>query len=139
MQGKRVIVTIRYSAGPDAGLRPYFLTAAKKIKAGHPDVILERRKLAELDREADPNAEAFFEILVDGKVIVGSQRSRSSRGKKMSNPDGDDTSIFVSMQALDLAISRARRRRRPSTTVYGEVDETGGGELLASMRLDGLR
>ena len=125
MQGKRVIVTIRYSG--EAGLKPYFLTAAKKIKASHPDVILERRQTADLDRE-DPNDEPSFEILVDGKVIVGNNKSRSR--KKIGNVH---TSIFVSMQELDLAISRARRRRRPSTTVYGEVHEPG------DLRLDGLR
>ena len=133
MQGKRVVVTIRYSG--EAGLKPYFLTAAKKIKASHPDVILERRQMADLDKE-DPNDEPCFEILVDGKVIVGTNKSRSR--KKIGNVDlSRMQSIFVSMQELDLAISRARRRRRPSTTVYGEVHEPN--EMSQPLRLDGLR
>lgn len=132
MQGKRVVVTIRYSGG-EAGLKPYFLTAAKKIKASHPDVILERRQMPDVDRE-DPNDDASFEILVDGKVVVGNTKSRSR--KKMATEDVQQ-SIFVSMQELDLAISRARRRRRPSTTVYGEVHEPN--ESSSSLRLDGLR
>lgn len=129
MQGKRVVVTIRYSG--EAGLKPYFLTAAKKIKASHPDVILERRQTADVDWE-DPNDEPSFEILVDGKVVVGTTKSRSR--KKIGNDV--QQSIFVSMQELDLAISRARRRRRPSTTVYGEVHEPNESSPL---RLDGLR
>lgn len=166
MQGKRVIVTIRYSGGESAGLKPYFLTAAKKIKASHPDVILERRQTASLDPE-DPTDEPSFEILVDGKVIVGNNKSRSR--KKIDNVQ---KSIFVSMQELDLvsrancgaytrtsistvlflisyffhtqAISRARRRRRPSTTVYGEVHEPGStssplGSAASDMRRDGLK
>ena len=133
MQGKRVVVTIRYSG--EAGLKPYFLTAAKKIKASHPDVILERRQLADVDKE-DPSSEPSFEILVDGKVVVGNNKSRSR--KKIGNVDLSwSRSIFVSMQELDLAISRARRRRRPATTVYGEVHEPT--EVLNPLRLDGLR
>eukprot|EP00977_Amphora_coffeiformis_P019552 scaffold7349_cov173-Amphora_coffeaeformis.AAC.33 len=133
MQGKRVIVTIRYSG--EAGLKPYFLTAAKKIKASHPDVILERRQIADMVKE-DPGAEPSFEILVDGKVVVGNNKSRSR--KKIGNVDlSRSQSIFVSMQELDLAISRARRRRRPATTVYGEVHEPA--EVQNSLRLEGLR
>lgn len=130
MQGKRVVVSIRYSG--EAGLKPYFLTAAKKIKASHPDVILERRQMADIDRE-DPTDEPCFEILVDGKVVVGNTKSRS---RKKIGTDVQQ-SIFVSMQELDLAISRARRRRRPSTTVYGEVHEPNVS--ASPLRLDGLR
>lgn len=107
MQDKRVIVTIRYSG--DAGLKPYFLTIAKKLKASHPDVMIERRILADVDDEED---EATFEVLVDGKIVIG-------RGKKQTLSRAQ-TMVFVSMQELDIAISRARRRRRPSTAYGGE-------------------
>ena len=133
MQGKRVIVTIRYSG--EAGLKPYFLTAAKKIKASHPDVILERRQMADIDKE-DTSSEPSFEILVDGKVVVGNNKSRSR--KKIGNVDlSRSQSIFVSMQELDKEICRARRRRRPAATVYGEVHEPA--EVQNPLRLEGLR
>mmetsp|Transcript_6254 Transcript_6254/g.8126 ORF Transcript_6254/g.8126 Transcript_6254/m.8126 type:complete len:220 (+) Transcript_6254:162-821(+) len=107
MQDKRVVVTIRYSG--DAGLKPYFLTVAKKLKSSHPDVMIERRILADVEDEED---EATFEVVVDGKVVIG-------RGKKESISRAQ-TVVFVSMQELDIAISRARRKRRPSTTYGGE-------------------
>jgi hypothetical protein len=110
MQSKRAIVSVRYSS--EAGLKPYFLTVAKKIKASHPDVVIERRILPPVD-EAD---EATFEILVDGKVVAGN-RTRTRRTKS------DTMAIFISMQEVDLAISRARRKRRP-TTMYGTDDES---------------
>jgi hypothetical protein len=118
MQEKRAVVTIRYSG--DAGLKPYFLTMAKKIKASHPDVIVERRILPPVvDGEA-----STFEVLVDGKVIIGKSRHRkgggSSRGVEM--PQNTRRSVFVSMSELDLAISRARRKQRP-TTAYGGDDD----------------
>ena len=56
MQEKRVIVTIQYSE--DAGLRPYYLTVAKKVKASHPDVLIERRILPSV---GDESSEATFE------------------------------------------------------------------------------
>eukprot|EP00522_Entomoneis_paludosa_P002123 CAMPEP_0172468216 /NCGR_PEP_ID=MMETSP1065-20121228/60860_1 /TAXON_ID=265537 /ORGANISM="Amphiprora paludosa, Strain CCMP125" /LENGTH=220 /DNA_ID=CAMNT_0013225569 /DNA_START=263 /DNA_END=925 /DNA_ORIENTATION=+ len=114
MQDKRVVVTIRYSG--DAGLKPYFLTVAKKLKASHPDVMIERRILADVDD--DDEDEATFEVLVDSKIVIG---RGIGRGKKQSLSKAEPTVVFVSMQELDIAISRARRRRRPTTT-YGMGD-----------------
>jgi hypothetical protein len=113
MQDKRVIVTIRYSE--KAGLRPYFLTVAKKMKALHPDVIVERRILPAVDK--DDGGEATFEVLVDGKIVVGKSRPRKQKVARVDM--GRARSVFVSMQELEANILRARRRRRPST-VYGE-------------------
>jgi hypothetical protein len=114
MQEKRAVVTIRYSG--DAGLKPYFLTMAKKLKASYPDVIIERRILP-----AVVDGEATFEVLVDGKVVIGKSRTRkAARGVEMQQ--GGRRSVFVSMEELDLAISRARRKHRP-TTSYGDEDE----------------
>lgn len=113
MQDKRVVVTIIYSG--EAGLKPYFLTVAKKLKANFPDVIIERRILPTVEEQG----EATFEVLVDGNVVVGKGRSRK---QKISPVDmAHSRSVFVSMQAVEIAISRARKRRRPSTT-YGEDD-----------------
>lgn len=114
MQDKRVVVTIRYSSG--AGLKPYFLTVAKKLKASHTDVIIERRILPSVDK--DEGEEATFEVLVDGKIVVGKGRPRKQKVARVDMSWA--RSVFVSMQELDLNISRARRRRRPSTMVYGE-------------------
>lgn len=127
MQEKRVVVTIQYSG--ESGFRPYFLTVAKKIKASHPDVIIERRILPPVVADANGGG-AVFEVLVDGKVVVGKTRSRKPR----------ERSVFVSMQELDVAVSRARRRRRP-TTVYGEdVDlDKITDKAAAKVRLDLLR
>jgi hypothetical protein len=113
MQEKRAIVTIRYSG--DAGLKPYFLTIAKKLKTSHPDVMIERLILPAV---ADGN-EATFEVLVDGKVVIGKSRPRKvARGVVDMHVIGR-RSIYVSMSELDLSISRARRKHRPST-VYGD-------------------
>jgi hypothetical protein len=113
MQDKRVVVTIRYSG--ESGLRPYFLTVAKKLKASHPDVVIERRILPSLEK--DGSAEAVFEILVDGKVVIG--KKNRTRRQRVSMDLTRSRSVFVSMQELDVAISRARRRRRPTTTYGG--------------------
>jgi hypothetical protein len=117
MQDKRVVVTIRYSG--ESGLRPYFLTVAKKLKAYHPDVVIERRILPSVE-PADGNAEAVFEILVDGKVVIG--KKNRTRRQRVSMDLKKSRSVFVSMHELDIALSRARRRRRP-TTAYGGTQE----------------
>jgi hypothetical protein len=106
MQQKRVVVTIRYSGS--SNLRPLFLTAAKKIKAAHPDVVIGRRILPKIDEEE----ETVFDISVDGKLVAPKSRARKQKGR----------AVFVSMQEMDHAISRARRRRRPSST-YGDDEE----------------
>ena len=115
MQEKRAVVTIRYSG--DAGLKPYFLTIAKKLKQSHPDIVIERRILPSV---VDGNYEATFEVLVEGKVVIG--KSRHRKVSRNGNNDVHDIigrrSVYVSMNELGLAISRARRKHRP-TTVYG--------------------
>ena len=120
------MVTIRYSG--DSGLKPYYLTVAKKLKASHPDVLIEKRILSAVDGDND----LTFEILVDGKVIVGNRRSRKQRFSGVNEVSGGK-SVYISMQELDLAISKARRKRRPST-LYGEENSSE-----ASVRLEMLR
>jgi hypothetical protein len=115
MQDKRVVVTIRYSG--EAGLKPYFLTVAKKVKATHPDVIIDRRILPAI---ANEQGEATFEILVDGKVVVGKGKPRKQKVARVDLSRA--RSVFVSMQELEGAITRARKRKRPSTS-YGEEED----------------
>jgi hypothetical protein len=87
--------------------------------------VIEKRILPAMAGDGD----VAFEILVDDKLLVGKQRSRKQRGVDA----GDGKSVFVSMQELDLAISKARRKRRP-TTLYGDDPSAG-----ALMRLEMLR
>jgi hypothetical protein len=112
MQNKRVVVTIRYSA--NSGLKPYFLTMAKKLKTSHPDIIIERRILPK-ESGGEP---IIFEVIVDGKIVVG-KSGRTRKAKVARIESTQSKSIFVSMAEIDIAISRARRKQRP-TTVYGD-------------------
>jgi hypothetical protein len=113
MQDKRVVVTIIYSG--EAGLKPYFLTVAKKLKASFPDVIIERNILPAVDSD-DQKGEATFEVLVDGNVVVGKVKSRKQKVARVDMAHA--RSVFVSMQEVQYAIARARKRRRPAST-YG--------------------
>ena len=111
-------------------MKPYYLTVAKRVKDQYPDVLIERvevagegEALAEGDASKTSGA-GSFEVVVDGKIVVRTNNQRAT---------GTHTgSIFVSMTEMDLAISRARKRRRPST-VYGEngivdgMTNEGGG------------
>ena len=118
---------IRYSG--DSGLKPYFLTVAQKIKLGYPDVVLDKVILPKVDiGDGDQNGVPTFEVVVDGKVVV---RTPGRKDRSMTN--SDSLCVYVSMQELDVAISRARRRRRP-TTVYGE-DANARLEVLKSKAL----
>ncbi|KAI2497716.1 hypothetical protein MHU86_16798 [Fragilaria crotonensis] len=125
MQDKRVVVTIQYSA--ESGMKPYFLTVAKKIKASHPDVILEKRILPAPNEGGEPT----FEVVVDDKVVVGKNNARMQRlgSDKIIQDSTGGMSVFVSMGELDLAISKARRRRRP-TTMYGKENESNIRDML---------
>jgi len=120
MQEKRVVVTIRYSEA--SGFKPYFLTLAKKLKASHPDILMERRIFSVADHD-DKETLGIFQVLVDGKLVLPQQqRERSST--KFSLATAARPMIFVSMQEMELAISRARRRRRPSTAYGGAAVTT---------------
>lgn len=122
MQDKRVVATIRYTEG----LKPYYLTAAQKIKASHPDVVIEKRILPSISSGGSEAASdsKVFEVLVDEKLVVGNNPKRSRKG---------DGSVYVSMQEMDLAISKARRKRRP-TTLYGEDPSNNAGVRLEMLR-----
>ena len=126
-QTKRVPVQIRYSA--NSGLRPYFLTVARRLKTDYPDVLIERTLLSKSDSGgggtsggssggSTDSESGLFEVVIDGRAVV-----RLNAGRRgVTGTDGGMT-IFVSMEEVDQAIGRARRRRRPST-VYGEDNET---------------
>ena len=118
-QDKRVLVTIRYSQIP--GLRPYFLTIAKKIKSTNPDVIVEKAIIPVVEEKIEDTT--TMEVIVDGKVIIGKSRSkwcnvRRSGKDEINNNKVYGMSVYISMKDIHVAIGKARRKRRPSTTVY---------------------
>lgn len=83
-QEKRVKVTIRYSA--EAGLRPFYLTVANQIKSAYPDVLLEKRILPRSDAGGE---EAIFEVVVDGKTVIGKKDTKMLKvASRSSRKDG---------------------------------------------------
>ena len=63
-----------------------------------------------------------FPFAVDGKAVV--------RTARKGHYDIENVHVFVSMQEVDAAIVRARKRRRPQT-VYGEEESQARlGEVL---------
>eukprot|EP00550_Attheya_septentrionalis_P012920 CAMPEP_0198304172 /NCGR_PEP_ID=MMETSP1449-20131203/57266_1 /TAXON_ID=420275 /ORGANISM="Attheya septentrionalis, Strain CCMP2084" /LENGTH=313 /DNA_ID=CAMNT_0044006687 /DNA_START=284 /DNA_END=1225 /DNA_ORIENTATION=+ len=149
MQYKRVIVTVQYSE--ESGLRPFYLTMAKKIKETFPDVFIEKRLLPALDSKSESiNDERAFAVLVDGKSVVGKSKNKK-QGVQMTKTSSQDSqnvrpdraagrSVFVSMAELDLAIAKARKRRRPSTAYNLKDNKNALTEVTtAAMRLEMLR
>jgi len=136
MQKKRVPITIRYSA--ESGLKPYCLTVAKRVKDAYPDVFIERVEIDDgpMENAGDPSHPGgTFEVIVDGKLVVRTQKVTGAQRSCV---------IFVSMSEMDVAITRARKRRRPST-VYGEhgidasYDALDSKDRMVKARLDGLK
>jgi len=127
MQEKRVVVSFRFTEVPY--LRPYFLTFSSKLKQMHADIILEKQVVPLVEATAQP----IFEVLVDGKVVIGGSGSSRERHILGGRVDVLDTqSVYVNMDQLGLAIAKARRKRRPST-VYGEdEDDTRRNKKLRS-------
>jgi len=134
---KRVLITVRYTGL--TGLRPFFLTVAKKIKSSNPDVIVEKDVLPVIEN----SDEILFEILVDGKVVIGKGRSKKQSVHRSGSGDANlagGLSVFVSMEDINLAIGKARRRRRPAS-VYSHKDAMQDGEIRtpSAVRLEMLR
>ena len=127
MQQKRVVVTFRFTDLPY--LRPYYLTFASKLKRRHSDLFIEKRVLPVVDGSASP----VFEVLVDGKIVIGDSQSRE-RHVPGGKVDVQNTqSVFVSMEQLGHAVSKARKKRRPST-LYGAEEEDDYPEKSSSRR-----
>ena len=158
MTSKRVPVEIRYNS-QQGGLRPFFLTVAKKIKANYLDVVMQKTDLATAAGGETPGDSMVFEVLVDGRPVVGKAETKrqsisrsdsggSSKGGTSGGASGDapqqpvdlanGISVYVSMQEIDQAITKARRKRRPSTT-YSQQGEDMGSEGVSAIRLEVLR
>jgi hypothetical protein len=113
MQEKRVVVSFRYTDVPY--LKPYFLTVASRLKKRHADILIEKKKLPLVDSNSNP----IFEVLVDGKIVIGAQGSTRQERILAGRVDVDKTqSVFISMEQLGNAIAKARKRKRP-TNGYG--------------------
>jgi hypothetical protein len=125
-KSKRVPVSVRYSEEP--GLKPYYLTVAKKIKDAYPDVVLDKVVLPKVQiSEGNNNGEGVtFEVIVDGKIVVRTPGRKSYGIENMH--------VFVNMQEVEAAIIRARKRRRPQT-VYGEENSNARLEVLRNKAL----
>eukprot|EP00553_Chaetoceros_curvisetus_P009922 CAMPEP_0204617372 /NCGR_PEP_ID=MMETSP0717-20131115/4375_1 /ASSEMBLY_ACC=CAM_ASM_000666 /TAXON_ID=230516 /ORGANISM="Chaetoceros curvisetus" /LENGTH=187 /DNA_ID=CAMNT_0051630891 /DNA_START=42 /DNA_END=605 /DNA_ORIENTATION=- len=124
LNGKRVQVKIRYSATP--GLRPYFLTVAKKIKMHNPDVIVEKVILPAIDDDAELD-DTIFEVMVDGKIVIGKPRTKWTNVRRSGKDEIDNNkmfgmSFFVCMEDINVAIGKARKKKRPNATVYAPED-----------------
>mmetsp|Transcript_12949 Transcript_12949/g.16376 ORF Transcript_12949/g.16376 Transcript_12949/m.16376 type:complete len:360 (+) Transcript_12949:45-1124(+) len=133
---KRVPIVIRYSELQ--GLRSYYLTTAKKIKDSNPDVTVEKRIIPRNEEHKDEDT--VFEVLVDNRIVVGKGQckwqgvTRSASGKDNDNKINQvfGMSVYISMQDINEAIAKARRKRRPSTTYaqHGMVMRRVGLEIL---------
>ena len=148
MSNKRVPVEIRYNS-QQSGLRPFFLTVAKKVKDKYPDVVVQKTDLASLSSSGGGEAPGVFEVLVDGKGVVGKAETKrqsigngngggSSGGVSSPVDLANGISIYVSMSEIDQAITKARRKRRPSTT-YSQQGEGMEPEGVSAIRLEVLR
>jgi len=159
MQKKRVPVTIRYST--ESGMKPYYLTVAKRLKDLYPDVIIEPIEVKSFDgfkttknnngngsstrsvggggvngngqEKVDENmASTIFEVIIDEKTII--------RKTIRANTHDNSGSIFVKMSEIEMAVTRARKRRRPGpATVYSENNEatstTSSGGTTSTINL----
>jgi hypothetical protein len=135
-QEKRVKVTVRYSA--EAGLRPFYLTVANRIKSAHPDVLLEKRILPRAGSEG--GGEAVFEVIIDGKTVIGKKKTKilkvSSRAgsSSRSSAPGDDDDDGGGGKGGDKKEGGKRKGDAKSGGYYGEgrtpPDVVAGGRTI---------
>jgi hypothetical protein len=67
-----------------------------------------------------------FEVLIDGKVIIGKSRGKFQGVRRSMKQEVNDNqvfgmSVYVSMEEVNGAIGKARKKRRPNT-VYTPED-----------------
>lgn len=77
--------------------------------------------------EDDVIEDTVFEVLIDGKAVVGKSRGKFQNVRRTNNVSISENkvygmSVYVSMEDVNVAIGKARKKRRPSTTVYTPED-----------------
>jgi hypothetical protein len=136
MQDKRVVVTIRYTE--EAGLRPFFLTVAKKVKAMHPDVVLERRGLV---RALYPGGSSSSNNNIVSSSSIGNSGDGGSSDKSLSSTSSSSSSgslkgssatdaatfeILVDGKPV-LVVSSGGKNKGSSTSGSANTPKKGGG------------
>jgi hypothetical protein len=136
MQDKRVVVTIRYTE--EAGLRPFFLTVAKKVKAMHPDVVLERRGLV---RALYPGGSSSSNNNIVSSNSIGNSGDGGSSDKSLSSTSSSSSSgslkgssatdaatfeILVDGKPV-LVVSSGGKNKGSSTSGSANTPKKGGG------------
>jgi len=104
MQSKRVRVQILYTVGDEKDQTNHertFLRTKRILQDRYPDALVEGVVLT--------NQDDAFKILVDAKGVYSKPREREG--------------VYLSTKVLDREIARARKARRPTTTVYGGADD----------------
>ena len=76
--------------------------------------------------EDDVLEDTVFEVLIDGKVVIGKSRGKFQGVRRSNQPEINSNkvygmSVYVSMEDVNVAIGKARKRRRP-TTLYNPED-----------------
>eukprot|EP00568_Trieres_chinensis_P004898 CAMPEP_0183293640 /NCGR_PEP_ID=MMETSP0160_2-20130417/2251_1 /TAXON_ID=2839 ORGANISM="Odontella Sinensis, Strain Grunow 1884" /NCGR_SAMPLE_ID=MMETSP0160_2 /ASSEMBLY_ACC=CAM_ASM_000250 /LENGTH=114 /DNA_ID=CAMNT_0025454789 /DNA_START=471 /DNA_END=812 /DNA_ORIENTATION=+ len=103
------------------------------------DVVVEKRVIPPVEN----SDEILFEILVDGKVVIGKGRSKKQSVHRSGSGEASlagGLSVFVSMEDIDTAIAKARRRRRPSTMyAHNHAQEEGVISKTKAVRLEMLK
>mmetsp|Transcript_31677 Transcript_31677/g.36361 ORF Transcript_31677/g.36361 Transcript_31677/m.36361 type:complete len:320 (+) Transcript_31677:103-1062(+) len=159
---KRVPVTIRYST--ESGMKPYYLTVAKRLKDLYPDVIIEPIEVKSFDgfktTKNNNNGNGSSTRSVGGGGANGNNGQEKVdenmastifeviidektiiRKTIRANTHDNSGSIFVKMSEIEMAVTRARKRRRPGpATVYSENNEatstsSGGGGTTSTINL----
>merc|ERR1712216_735535 len=100
MQRRRVEVSIQYSK--HAGWSACAAEAARTLKGEFPDC---RVGVRATPNEPDSDSPSLFCVSVDGMFVAVSRCERV---------------VFLPMQKITTAVERARRQRRPESTVYGQ-------------------
>jgi len=137
MQEKRVKVAIRYSAS--AGLRPFYLTVANRIKSTYPDVLLEKRILPPVGSDAGGD-EAIFEVVVDGKTVIGKKKTKllkvTSRGTSRKTVGQTDHDVVDAKSGDGVGGGGAKKNEKGNNHSDGDSgapDIAGGRAVFVSM------
>jgi hypothetical protein len=89
------------------------------MKNSNPDVLIEKVVLPNNKGFKNKSEDAVFEILVDGKPVLGRSRVREV---------GDGIwSVYFNRGDLEESIKKARRRRRPETLYNMQKGGEDGG------------